>query len=348
MSNYNMVYQKIQERGMLPYLISDLSNICYTSDFTGSTGFVVVDENGFNFVTDSRYARQTEDEIPGHFEKTIVKSYVSFLYELSHKYSKIYIDPLTKLDIYMSLSKKTKVVVDVEGLIPKSRMIKNSAEIMEIKKSYQIAAEGFLKFITEISYRESENTWAAVLEYNMKKNGSRTPSFDTIIASGPRGALPHGVASDKIILPEEPVVVDYGAKTTYCSDITRMIYSGNDNFILKIMNIVNDAKKKAIESAKPGIRASELDKIARSYLEKAGYGKFFNHGLGHGVGIDVHEKPSLNPQDDTILQPGMVLTVEPGLYFDDNFGVRVEDTILINENGCEILSSVLDRHFYKI
>lgn len=348
MFNYTTIYEELQQKGMFPYLISDLSNIYYTSGFTGSAGFIVIDENGLCFITDSRYSKQIETEISEDFEKKIVGSYTIFLDELSDKYKKIYLDPNSKLETYITLSKKTKVVVDVAGIITKLRMIKNSFEIVEIKNAYRIASNAFLDLLQGISFEQTENSWAGLLEYNMKKNGSRSPSFDTIIASGFRGALPHGVASDKIIHSGEPVVVDYGAKANYCSDITRMIYSGGDEFVLKIMDIVNDAKLKAIEFVKPGVKACEIDLIARKYLDGAGYGKYFNHGLGHGVGIDVHEKPSLNPHDDTILEPGMVLTIEPGLYFGDNFGVRIEDTILVNENGCEILSSVLDRHFYKI
>jgi Xaa-Pro aminopeptidase len=144
------------------------------------------------------------------------------------------------------------------------------------------------------------------------------------------------------------VIVDYGTFINYCSDITRMIYNGKDTQVIEIIEIVNSAKMKAIESIKPGKMANEIDKVARQYIEEKGYGEFFNHGLGHGVGIDVHEKPSLNPFDETVLKPGMVLTVEPGIYFKDNFGVRIEDTVVVTENGCEIITSMLDRHFYKI
>jgi Xaa-Pro aminopeptidase len=342
------LHKLLRSKSCLPFLITNLSNIYYLSKFTGSTAYILVDDNGFKFITDGRYKTQIETEIPENFEKVIVESYINFFEKLSTECPKLYLDNKAPLELYAKMKKNSDVVVDLDDIIVQLRQIKSDEEILTIKNAYKIAADSFVETLGEITFGKTENIWAAKLEYNMKKNGGRRPSFDTIVASGYRAALPHGVASDKIVKESEPVIVDYGTFINYCSDITRMIYNGKDTQVIEIIEIVNSAKMKAIESIKPGKMANEIDKVARQYIEEKGYGEFFNHGLGHGVGIDVHEKPSLNPFDETVLKPGMVLTIEPGIYFKDNFGVRIEDTVVVTENGCEIISSMLDRHFYKI
>lgn len=348
MENFSKCYNALKSKGMLPYFVSNLSHIFYLSNFTGTTAFVLIDENGYNFITDGRYEKQIKLELPSIFEKTIVSSYDNYFNFLSKNFKKIYCDVKTPLNIYLKLKNSSDVIVDIDDTIGQLRMIKSEDEIGLIKKAYHIAGKSFLASLSEFKFHNSENLWASKLEYNMKLYGFRKPSFDTIVASGVRSSLPHGVSSDKIISEDEPVIVDYGGFMGYCSDITRMIYNGSDTFVLDVIEIVNSAKLKAIDYIKPNVVAKDVDSVARSYIESKGYGKNFNHGLGHGVGIDVHEKPSLNPFDETVLKEGMVVTVEPGIYLEDNFGVRIEETVLVTENGCEILSSMLNKHFYKI
>lgn len=348
MKKLNNLFKQLQNQGMLPYFVTNLSHIYYLSNFTGSTAYILIDENGFEFITDGRYKNQIEDEIDKVFNKVIVDNYNRYFGKLSEKYKKIYVDFKTPLELYTKMKKNSDIIVDLNDIIGQLRLIKSENEISIIKNAYEIASEAFTDALKEFEFGETENVWAAKLEYSMKVRGARRPSFDTIMASGHRGSLPHGIASDKKIDLSEPVIVDYGAFINYCSDITRMIYNGNDKKVFEIIDIVNSAKMLAIENVKEGKRACEIDAVGRDFIEKKGYGKFFNHGLGHGVGIDVHEKPSLNPFDETELKAGMVITIEPGIYFENNFGVRIEDTVLVTENGCEILSSMLERHFYKI
>ncbi|MBC7195965.1 MAG: aminopeptidase P family protein [Deferribacterales bacterium] len=348
MEKLNTLFKQLENQGMLPYFVTNLSHIYYLSNFTGSTAYILIDENGFEFITDGRYKNQIENEIDKAFKRVIVENYNRHFEKIAERYKKMYVDFKTPLDLYTKLKKNSDVIVDLNDIIGQLRLVKSENEIAVIKKAYEIAAGAFTDAISEFQFGETENVWAAKLEYNMKVRGARRPSFDTIIASGHRGALPHGIASGKKIDLAEPVIVDYGAFINYCSDITRMIYSGNDKEVLEIIDIVNSAKMLAIESIREGKKACEIDAIARDFIEKKGYGQFFNHGLGHGVGIDVHEKPSLNPFDETVLKAGMIITIEPGIYFENNFGVRIEDAVLVTENGCEILSSMLERHFYKI
>lgn len=348
MEKLNNLFNQLKNQGMLPYFVTNLSHIYYLSNFIGSTAYILIDENGFEFITDGRYKAQIETEIDKVFNRVIVDNYNRYFEKISEKYKKLYVDSKTPLNIYEKLKKNSEVIVDLNDIIGQLRLIKSENEIAIIKNAYGIAAGAITDALGMFEFGETENVWAAKLEYSMKVRGARRPSFETIIASGHRGALPHGFASDKKVDLNEPVIVDYGAFINYCSDITRMIYNGNDKDVLKIIDIVNSAKMLAIENVKEGKKACEIDAVARGYIEKKGYGQFFNHGLGHGVGIDVHEKPSLNPTDETVLKAGMVITIEPGLYFENNFGVRIEDTVLVTENGCEILSSMLKKHFYKI
>lgn len=182
----------------------------------------------------------------------------------------------------------------------------------------------------------------------MKLNGAKAPSFETIIASGARGALPHGTASEKIIEKGEPVVVDFGAKKEYCSDVTRLVKTGRDTDVDIIADIVYTALHKAKEKIRPGVKCSDVDAAARDYITEKGYGDFFNHSLGHGVGIDVHEKPVFSAKDDTVLEENMVITVEPGIYLPGKFGVRLEDTIAVKPDGHENLTAVFDKYVYEI
>jgi Xaa-Pro aminopeptidase len=182
---------------------------------------------------------------------------------------------------------------------------------------------------------------ALELEYFMKKKGATGLSFDSIVASGKRSSLPHGVASDKIIEDGDFLTLDFGCVYNgYCSDMTRTIVVGKASERQKeIYNIVLNAQMRALENIKPGMTGFELDKIARDVIIDAGYGEYFGHGLGHGVGLEVHEMPNVNPNAQNTLLPGMIITDEPGIYIPDFGGVRIEDLIVITINGYEVLSS---------
>ncbi len=189
----------------------------------------------------------------------------------------------------------------------------------------------FLQSLDSFKPGVSELLWAAELEKNMKLNGAKSPSFDTIIGSGYRGAMPHGIASDKIVAKGDAVVVDFGSKKEYCSDVTRLVKTGADTNVDLVADIVYTALSKAKDAVKVGVKCSEIDAVARDYIQSKGYGDFFRHGLGHGVGIDVHEKPVFNSRDETVLEENMVLTIEPGIYLPGKFGVRLEDTIVVKK-----------------
>ncbi|ELW1646666.1 aminopeptidase [Enterobacter oligotrophicus] len=224
------------------------------------------------------------------------------------------------------------------------RQIKTADDIARIRAACQIAdrAAQHIRHFIRPGLREREV--AAELEWFMKQQGAEKPSFDTIVASGPRGALPHGKASDKLIMPGEMVTLDFGAQHQgFCSDMTRtFLVAGHgqkpeDHPLYPVYQIVLEAQRAAIGAIRPGIPCNQVDAAARTVIARAGYGPQFGHNTGHAIGIDVHENPRFSPTDTTLLQPGMLLTVEPGIYLEGLGGVRIEDVILVTETGAEVL-----------
>lgn len=224
------------------------------------------------------------------------------------------------------------------------RQIKTAEEIASIRAACGIAdsAAQHIRRVIQPGMREREV--AAELEWFMKQQGADKPSFDTIVASGTRGALPHGKASDKVINTGEMVTLDFGAQHQgYCSDMTRtFLVAGHgqkpeDHPLYCVYQTVLEAQLAAIATIRPGVACHQVDTAARTIIERAGYGPQFGHNTGHAVGIDVHENPRFSPTDTSLLQPGMLLTVEPGIYLDGLGGVRIEDVVLVTPTGAEVL-----------
>lgn len=221
---------------------------------------------------------------------------------------------------------------EVTDIIESSRMLKSDDEVKSIKKAIEIAESSLID--TEIL--GTENKVAAELEYNMRIKGSMKPAFETIVASGIRSSLPHATVSSHNL--EKPVVIDWGAVwNNYCSDTTRTMIESEKH--AEIFEIVLEAQEKAIKVIKPGIKASYVDKVVRDVIKEYGYADSFIHSTGHGLGLEIHEKPSLSKNDQSKLQKGMVITVEPGIYIKGEFGVRIEDVVLI-KNRSTVLNKI--------
>lgn len=237
---------------------------------------------------------------------------------------KIGIESSMTVETYKKLSNNFKA--DITDLIEVSRMVKSPDEIENIQKALEIAEKSF----EDVEFSGTENEIAAKLEYNMMVRGSSKPSFETIVASGERSSLPHG--TPRVTEIESPVVVDWGAVYNgYASDTTRTIIETEKQE--EIFNIVLEANKKAVSAIKPGVKTSEVDKAARDVIEEYGYGDAYIHSTGHGVGLEIHEMPSLSQKDNTTLEKGMVVTIEPGIYLEGEFGVRVEDMVHVTNRG---------------
>ena len=246
---------------------------------------------------------------------------------------KIGIEKSMTIETFQKLSGEFKV--ETTDLVEISRSIKSKWEVENIEKALQIAE----KSLMELEFNSTEVELAAQLEYNMRINGSERASFDSIMASGARTSLPHSTPTFNNV--ESPILIDWGAVyNNYSSDTTRTIIETEKQE--EIFNIVTEAQKTAIKSIEPGVKSSEIDAVARAVITEYGYGDAFIHSTGHGVGLEIHEPPSLSMKDESVLEKGMVVTVEPGIYIEGEFGVRIEDMILI-KNHAKVLNKIKTR-----
>jgi Xaa-Pro aminopeptidase len=231
-------------------------------------------------------------------------------------------------------------LVPLEGAIGKMREVKDADEIACIEKAQGVTDRAFSKALGRFSEGMTEQEAASELEYYLRREGAESYAFETIVGSGHRAVYPHGMPSKKKAIGGEAVVFDFGAKVDgYCSDMTRTIFFGKPNGeIVNIYEAVLEAQTAALAAAKAGIAGKELDAVARNILNARGYGKYFVHGLGHGVGIAIHEGPSVSSKSEDVFVPGNVITDEPGVYLPRVGGVRIEDMILITDNGCRNLT----------
>jgi Xaa-Pro aminopeptidase len=331
------------------FLVTNLKNLNYLSGFDGE-GFALIAAKGKNYLlTDSRYAEQAQKESPDFkvltdepnkkdarilvLKKILTKNKMNKLAfesrNLSHADFKKYSGSFESVDF-----------IPTENIVDQLRMIKDKEEIIKIKKAAQITTESLKDMFEIIEPGMRELDIASELAYTMRKKGAHKEAFETIVVSGQRSSLPHGKPSEKKIEEEELITIDMGANyQNYNSDITRTIVLGKENIKQKeIFSIVLEAQMAALEFLKPGVKCKEVDSVARDIIAKKGYGEYFGHGLGHGVGLDIHELPRVSSSDDTVLLPGMIVTIEPGIYLPEVGGVRIEDSVLITEEGYEILT----------
>ena len=336
----------LSQKGMDAALITKRENYIYMSNFTGTFANLLITHDKAILVTDFRYTEQAKEQAQLYdvvqYQGNLNVTLNDLLTSNNVKVLGFEDDYLT-FKAYDDLSKKLNVdkLVPLEGAIELLRLIKDSAEIELIKEAVRVADEAFSHVLKFIKPGVTESEIAAEIEYYLKKNGARGPSFDTIVASGWRASLPHGVASDKVVELGDAVTMDFGAiYNEYCSDMTRTVFVGQPKEELKkIYNIVLEAQKAGISGAVSGLTGREIDKIARDIISDAGYGENFGHSLGHGVGIEIHEDPRLSQQGTVKMRNGMVVTIEPGIYVSGLGGVRIEDMIVINDGKPMVLTS---------
>ncbi|MDR2104746.1 MAG: aminopeptidase P family protein [Deferribacteraceae bacterium] len=326
------------------YLITSLSDIAWLTGFTGSAALVLLGGQKPLFISDGRYALLLQTLLGSEWEIEIVKSYSDYLTAIAQNFKKITIQKQCTYQNYTILAASGAEICTECEILSALRAVKTDHEIEAIKREYSIAAEAFNIALKNFQSGKSELYWAAELEYEMKALG-RAPSFSTIIASGPRGALPHGEPSEKIISDNDAIVVDFGTKKLYTSDYTRLLSNSSNVEASDIAKIVEESVHAAKERVKPGASAKEVDFAARNVIERYGYGEFFNHATGHGVGVDVHEQPTIRADSADTLLENMVFTIEPGIYLPQKLGVRLEDTVRVSADGYEDLSR-LDRYIY--
>ncbi|MCX8117497.1 MAG: Xaa-Pro peptidase family protein [Desulfobacterota bacterium] len=326
-------------------LFTSLENIRYCCGFTGSDGALLIDREGTYFLTDSRYWTQAEEEVRGakivHYKKKL-EGVASLLSDLGLK--RVGVEgPSLPLSFYRALTERLGTaleMVPLEGELKDLRAIKDAQELSLIRKAIDLSTKSFLQMIQGIRDGVAERDLALEMEIFMKKNGAEGTGFDLIVASGSRSALPHGRASQKRILRGELILVDFGVRFQgYHADQTRTFVWGRpDPKQEEIFQIVKEAHDLAIEAIRPGVPFSEIDRVAREHIKRQGYGDYFGHGLGHGIGLAVHEDPVVNGENMGLIQAGMVFTVEPGIYLPNWGGVRIEDMVLVTQDGAEVLT----------
>lgn len=334
-------------------LVTNLINVRYLTGYTGTEGTLIVTKRSAYFYTDSRYTTQAKQQV--RKAKVIIftdkfKSIGKTLSGLKVSRMGIEGDSVT-VNLRASLSKVCKKIrlVALSSQVDQLRLCKFPEEIDALKEVIALSEKAFKIVIRKLKPGINEIAFARLLEIEMLRLGAEGFAFETIVGSGPRGAMPHGVASDKVIKNGELVVIDYGAiYNGYYSDQTVTMPVGKVPALAKkIYQIVWDAQRRAIDFAKPGITGAQLDTAARQVIINAGYGKYFGHGLGHGVGLEIHEGPRASQLYKKKLLPGMVVTIEPGIYLPGKFGVRHEDMILITDSGCELLTTINKRWRWK-
>lgn len=316
------------------------------SGFTGSNGIIIITEGRAFFLTDSRYITQASEEVCDFRIKLYKKQFEEvalLLKKLKSKFIGFEGKGLTyemyhKLKRLLSGKKLTPILDDIDRI----RCKKEADEIKKIKKAIELGTAGLCAAKKYIEPGIVERDIALKIEMTMKKKGAQGLSFDIIVASGSRASLPHAKASDKRIKKNELIIVDLGAKLQgYNSDETCTFIVGKPTTKQKeVYQIVKDAHDMAIEAVMPGVKASYIDSVARYFIRSAGYGKYFGHGTGHGVGLAVHEWPNISPYNDSIVEEGMVFTIEPGIYIPKWGGVRIEDMVLVTKDGCEVLTEM--------
>ena len=331
-------------------LISHLPNIRYLCGFTGSAGLLLVEEAGSVFFTDIRYDTQAHEEVKGAKVVTAKKAVLSALGEFLGARRKRTRGWTIGLEAeHFTIAEENRLtqikpagvrLKDAPSLIERARMIKDSDELQRIRAAVALGAKLFDRAVEVIRPGVKETEVAAEMELAARRGGAEEMSFPTIIASGARSALPHGRASEQAIARGGFVVCDFGVILSgYCSDQTRTVWVGPVSKDARhAYGAVRESQQAAIAAVRPGIAVGEVDAAARKVLRKAGLGRYFTHSTGHGVGLEIHEMPRVADGQRDILQPGMVITIEPGVYFPGKWGVRIEDMVAVTAGGCEVMT----------
>ena len=356
----NNLLARLEENNIECAIVSNPSNIFYLTGFQGSATLLLCENTSSLYVPVLEYTRARKHVLRGievyayskyplenvDFENYIQKDLISIIKDKTQNKKRIGIE---ESQISMGTYNKLREAlgerdyVNISDYLTKLRSIKDELEVEIIKKAIEVSEKSYLKTINELTNGLSELEVAGILELNIRRNGGEGFAFPTITAFNENAAYPHAQPSNKKLEENSIVLIDWGARVNgYCSDMTRTLTYGTSipKRILDNIEIVKNAQEEAIDKIEPGVKAAEVDARAREILKKAGLLKYFIHGLGHGVGIDVHESPYLSPGSNDILEPGMIVTVEPGVYFEGEYGIRIEDMILVTKSGRKVLTSV--------
>ena len=343
---------ELRERGVDALLVSAPVNLRYTTGFTGSSGLalIVADGDGHRFFTDFRYDEQSAMQVPAILHREIVTGSLvhAALRALGAGGGKLGFD-----DASVTVAEHERLRADIAqgwelqpcgGAIERLRAVKDADEVAIMRASAQLADEALRSVLEDGLVGRNERDVAIDVELRMRRLGAERPSFSTIVSSGAHGALPHGQPRDVPIPRDVLVTIDWGAvHEGYCSDCTRTYATGEHvpDEAREIYELVLQAQLAGLAAVKAGPTGREVDAVAREIIERAGHGEHFGHGLGHGIGMDIHEAPRLSrTEGERKLQDGNAVTVEPGVYLPDRVGVRIEDLVIVREDGPEVLNGL--------
>ncbi|GIV02522.1 MAG: Xaa-Pro dipeptidase [Fimbriimonadales bacterium] len=341
------VRERMQEKGISAILVSNVRNVGYLTGFTGSSGFLVLGEDRGAFLSDSRYDEQAREEVQG-FPVSIYKNPTTTAEALAGLVRELGYDRLGFEAEHVTFATHRQwqeampevTFVPVEGLIDPLRLVKTPEEIEKIRQACRLADACFDHVLRLIQPGVVEYDIALEIDFYIRRQGAKS-AFETIAVSGERSARPHGTPSEKRLERGDFVTMDFGARLDgYCSDLTRtvVVQEASDRH-REVYQAVLDAQLKALDAIRPGVPAKDVDAVAREVLRERGLDTYFGHGLGHGLGAEVHDVGRMSPSSDDILEVGQVWTVEPGVYIPGFGGVRIEDDVVVTDEGCEILTS---------
>ena len=319
----------------------------YLTGFTGEEGYLLVLHDGVHLVLDGRFTTQAKEECPGvdvilyagHFSRSIADLLVTgHAHWLGFEKERVSFVQAEQ----MRAAFPSVTMVPTENVVEGMRIVKDTHELDKMRAAGHIADKAFNAMIHQLKVGMTENDVAALLEYEIRKAGAQGTSFSTIVGSGARGALPHGIASGKVIQSGEVIVIDFGVNYEgYMSDCTRTVALGEQPAdVLDVYAKLRTAQQLGLDCIKAGVSSRSVDTAVRGKLGESGLAQYFTHGLGHGVGLEIHEAPRLSQGTDTVLEPGQVVTCEPGVYLPGRYGMRIEDSVIVTATGFESLTEL--------
>ncbi len=345
MNHFSAIQKELDRRGLDAMLLTDEANRYYASGFhsSGTDGVALVTREKNYYFTDFRYIEAAQQTVTDAeiVMTTAQRGYAALINEAIERHG---LKTLGYEDAYMTVAAKTAYeqklkaqLAPASDLLAQKRAVKDDEEIALLVSAQRIAEKAFAEILNELRPGVSEREIAARLIYWMLHFGAENVSFDPIVVSGANGSMPHGVPGDKLLAEGEFVTMDFGCKYRgYCSDMTRTVALGHvTDEMARVYGVVLEAQTAGIAAARSGITGREADGAARSIIEANGYGEYFGHSFGHGVGVEIHEAPNLSPLNEKLLPAGAVVSAEPGIYLPGRFGVRIEDVLVLREDGCE-------------
>ncbi len=339
----------MKKSGADALLVTDFTNVTYLTGFTGDDSYLLVRQDGETVLSDPRYIQQLSEECPG-VDLQIRPPGVTMLQAVLRVVRSSGVARLGVEGDSMTVGTRDRLaehlpkveIVTTSGLVEHLRQIKDKEEVARLRQAIWQAERAFGVLRATLRPETTEKQAADELEHQFRLFGAKDAAFPSIVAVGARGALPHATPTAKRMGEADSVLIDWGANEgLYCSDLTRVLVTGKISpKFERVYQIVLEAQAQAIAAIRPGVVAHDVDNVARSFITNAGFGRRFRHGLGHGLGLLVHEGPRLAVKNQTILRPGMVVTVEPGIYLPGWGGIRIEDDVLVTRSGHEVLTTL--------